>query len=637
MFLSRGLAGILIVVVGASLVSASAATQARKPKAPRIVSAVMQDADRDARADSMRVTYSTRIRHTRDRDGRYPFAVVGYRIRSVGTARRKALVVALVEKHNPDARARPVIRYRRTSSKPVTGPKRIQAVRQTFRLTRPHRNPPPETPPVTPPPPAQPPPPAGPGDGDGDGTLDAQDCAPKDPAIHPKAADLPDLAFVDSNCDGIDGTENDAIFASPTGDDANPGTKEKPKRQIQAAVAAAAGKSRYVLAAAGSYTHVTAASGVAVYGGYDPAGWSRRADLVGTILGSPEGLFADGAKDVTLQLLTVFGVASGASAYGIRAIDGSSLRLERVHVSAGDGAPGATGANGQAGRKGGNGADGMKGSCDAKGTAVGGAGGVSAVGRDGGKGGNGHYESRGDDGAMGVAGTPAGKGGAAGSQGGFGGDGGNGSNGEAGATSSGGKSSTTLASETWLGQSGIDGIYGAPGNGGGGGGASGGQTGAFVVNGTGNAGSGGGGGGEGGRGGAGGRAGGGSFGVYLHRSALVAAAGSITAGNGGGGGRGGNGGPAGAGGGGGVGITHCGGELGRSGYGGRGGNGGPGGAGGGGAGGPSIGVMKVGPSSAVLTETAVIVGAAGPGGAPGAGGSGSVAPSQAGIVQAIYP
>jgi len=213
----------------------------------------MQDADRDARADSVRLTYSMRIRHARDRDGRYPFAVVGYRIRSVGTASGKALVILLVEKAQPDPAARPAVRYRWTSSKPVADRAGTQAVAQLFRGARAHRRTPPPTTPTTTtttttatttPPPTSP----TVADTDRDGYPDERDCAPKDPTIHPGAPDLPDLVFVDSNCDGIDGTEEEAIFASPEGDDSNPGTKEQPKRQIQAAVAAVAGQDRYVLA-----------------------------------------------------------------------------------------------------------------------------------------------------------------------------------------------------------------------------------------------------------------------------------------------------------------------------------------------------------------------------------------------------
>ena len=228
---------------------------------------------------------------------------------------------------------------------------------------------------------------------------------------------MPDLGLVDSNCDGIDGTEKDATFASPKGNDANPGTKERPKRQIQAAVQASAGKGKYVLAAAGQYEGVSAASGVGIYGGYDADGWSRKAGLITLIANTgtfgAQGLFADGNTDVTLQLLSIRGSRQAYDAYGIRAINGSSLRLQRVTVTAGDGAPGAFGANGAAGWLGGAGLLGTRGACDHSVRAPGGTGGGSPAGRDGGKGGDGKYESRGADGAPGIAGTPGGLGGQA--------------------------------------------------------------------------------------------------------------------------------------------------------------------------------------------------------------------------------
>ena len=119
-------------------------------------------------------------------------------------------------------------------------------------------------------------------DADGDGTPDADDCAPRDASIHPGAADVPDPAFVDSNCDQIDGTEADAIFVSPTGNDANPGTKARPKREIQAAILPLLnGNGRYILVAFGEYgrVEIDPAGGPAelgIYGGYDATSWQRR-------------------------------------------------------------------------------------------------------------------------------------------------------------------------------------------------------------------------------------------------------------------------------------------------------------------------------------------------------------------------
>jgi hypothetical protein len=630
--MSRGVVALVVVLV----VLAGAATAAKPDRTPpRIVAAVMLDRDRDQRGDGVRLTYSERVRHLVDRDGRYPFAVRGYRIRSVGAAGGRTLVLKLEERPSPDAGSRPLLRHRRTSANPVLDRAGNQAVSQSFRGVRPLARVRVVVPPASPPPP--PPNTTAPPDldPDRDGYVAPADCKPNDRGIHPGAADLPDLGFIDTNCDGIDGDEAKAVFASPLGNDANPGTKGKPKRQIQAAVAAAAASGRYALAAAGSYTGVAAASGVGIYGGYDPDSWERPAKSSTVIASSPEGLIADGVKDVTIQLLTIQGVSDGESAYGIRAIDNSSLRLQRVAVSAGPGAPGAAGATGAQGRPGGDGLPGAKGACDSNVKAPGGAGGESFVGRYGGKGGDGKYESDGGDGEAGVVGTPGGKGGAEHGNrytihsGEYGANGSNGAPGEAGP---GGTNTTALATAVWRGGGGREGIYGGPGNGGGGGGAGGGQDGSLVINGTGNGGGGGGGGGEGGRGGGGGLPGGGSFGVYLQSSSLVAEESSIAAGSGGAGGRGGGGGAGGAGGKGGKGFYYCTSEVGFGGGGGRGGNGGPGGGGGGGAGGPSVGIFELGTATAKLTETNVAFAA---GGAAGAGGGGS--PAEAGVARAVYP
>ena len=659
MVVKRGVTGVMVALAGIGVVAGSWAAPERRPGVPRIVAAAMLDADRDARADGVRLTYSTLVRHPADRDGRYPFAITGYRIRSAGTASGRTLVILLVEQAKPDPAARPVIRYRQTRAKPVVSRVGAQAMVQVFRRVRAHfRTPPPLTtvspgtgtttqPTTTTSAPAAQP---TPGDADDDGYPDDKDCAPRDARINPGAVDVPDLEFVDSNCDGIDGTVKDAVFASPNGADTNPGTREKPKRQIQAAVAAvAAGNGKYVLAAAGVYSHITGVSGMRVYGGYEANTWSRKNDRVTSIAGVSEGVLADDARDVWLQLLSISGVGAnpGDNAYGIRAINSSSVFLQRVDISAGNGQPGASGIDGAAGRTGGGGMPGDRGACDHNVHAEGGAGGESPVSRDGGKGGNGRYGARGEDGQTGIVGTPGGNGGGSGPGAGPGIPGGpypgehgqKGTNGEAGQRGAGGTNTTALALATaWQGRGGVDGVYGAPGNGGGGGGAGGGQTGYLVLDGTGNAGGGGGGGGEGGRGGAGGRAGGGSFGVWLYDSVLVAEKSIINAGNGGSGGRGGNGGSGGDGGKGGYGVIYCGGELGFAGDGGHGGTGGQGGGGGGGAGGPSVGIFKLGgaPTRVTLVDTRVTAGRAGLGGASGLGGIPG-AGAEPGLAQAVYP
>jgi hypothetical protein len=642
--ISGGTAACAVLFVAAvALVSAAPAASGKK--APRIVSAAMQDVDRDGRADRVRLVYSARIRHAADRDGRYPFTIAGYRLGPVGAASGKTLVILLAEKAQPDSNAQPRIRYRRTKSKPVTDRAGVQAVAQTLRA-RAHQFAPGTTPPPAgspPAPPAAPPPPAQPAaDSDRDGTRDGKDCAPKDAAIHPGALDLPDLGFVDSNCDGIDGDEQDAIFAAPDGNDVSPGTKAKPKRQIRAAVkaAATAGK-KQVLAAAGTYERVLAESGIGIYGGYDAATWARRSNSTTLISAAlEEGVLADAAQGVVLQLLSVRGTVEELTAYGIRAINGSRLTLQRVTVTAGNANAGGAGSNGRPGAKGEQGQKGWFGSCD-HGTRPpvypGGVGGSSPAGRPGGRGGNGYFGSvSGDPGSGGAGGTPGGKGGLGGNPGQNGTDGQRGVNGDAGAAQGGGSSSTGKATTTWAGEDGRPGKAGTPGAGGGGGGGGGGQGGVFAENGQGASGGGGGGGGAGGGGGEGGSWGGGSFGIYLHNSTLVAESSSIQAGNGGAGGNGGNGGVGGLGGrGGSGGRADCPDEVGFGGSGGRGGAGGPGGGGGGGAGGPSVGVFKVGTSSATLRDTTVAHGT--PGRSGDGGGPGRRDDGQTGIASNVHP
>ena len=629
---------VLVLAAAAIVVSAPAAAPERK--LPRIVVGVMVDVDGDSRTDRVRLTYSTRVRHSADRDGKYPFVVSGYRIRSIGAANGKQLAILVVEKRAADPRAKPSIRYKRTRSKPVRDRAGSEAAAQLFRRMRSHGRLP-----AAGQPPTSPPPSPAPADRDGDGTLDVQDCAPDNAVIKPGAADAPDLAFVDSNCDGIDGDETKAIFASPFGKDTNPGTKTAPKREIQAAVAAAATAGKHVYAAAGAYGHVKAATGVGIYGGYGPETWARPARFATAITGAPEGILADKATGVVLQQLTVRGNGGsepGASAYGIRLVNGSRITLQRVTVSAGDGVRGAHGSLGVAGRSGAAGGPGHKGYCDGYGDVDYGAAGASPAGRSGGYGGYGRYTKSGTAGGIGATfesgGGGGGTGGAAGNPGKRGDNGDSGDNGGAGANGSGATSSTTGAAAIWTGQDGRTGTRGAAGSGGGGGGGGGGQDAVIAVNGTGNGGGGGGGGGEGGGGALGGGDGGGSFGIYLHNSAVVVSdSTSVTAGNGERGGAGGDGGFGGGGGGRGLGATNCTSEIGAGGNGGFGGAGGRGGGGGGGAGGPSVGIFKAGTSTATVTRSSVTNGSPGQGGAGGSGGTGAVSAGATGIAQRIYP
>ena len=475
-------------------------------------------------------------------------------------------------------------------------------------------------------------------DADGDGVPDAQDCAPANAGVHPGAPDAPDAqTMVDANCDGVDGDAAHSVFVATTGNDANPGTRERPKLTLAAATAAAKPAGRAVLVAEGTYAEeLPVLNGVSVYGGY-ARDWSRsRAHVV---LIAPAFSTAARASFVTdptvLQLLTLQAADAttpSTSSYGLLGTSSSGLVLESVTATAGRGGNGDRGASGQAGTTGGRGADGAIGDCDDLHAAPGGAGGSSPVsGREGGRGG--------DGGHAGVDRAPAGgKGG--GTFGGSGGSGGlgnrdpgtagaagqNGFTGNPGANGTGGSGGFMDIRNGWVAAWGGRGTDGTAGYGGGGGGGGGGQNCSFCDAGTGNGGGGGGGGGTGGHSGAGGDGGGGSFGI-----ALVSSGGAILrdvvakgadAGNGGTGGSGGLGGPGGDSG---LGAARCTDQIGAGGRGGRGGAGGQGGNGGGGAGGWSAGLIT---NSGANVEggsfTAGFPGRGGPG--PNSGADGKAAP-----------
>ena len=417
--------------------------------------------------------------------------------------------------------------------------------------------------------------------------------------------DLPDMRFVDANCDGIDGDARNAVFVAPTGQEGAPGTMAQPVREISAAVIIAHATHRNVYAAAGTYNvgdGVRLASGVSVFGGYGP-GWRRSASRKTVLVGSPQGVLGQGVRGVVLQLLTVRASAAKGderSVYGVRLVRSVGVTLDHLTVAAGPGRPGPAGASaGLAGAAGGAGESAVSRTESAPGgSGVGGAGGAS-----------GFFDPKTGNGTDGQAGK--GSGGGKGGKGGPSGDsssgaavagevGGAGSDGADGSAGASGAADASAAGETWLGKDGSRGGDGAPGAGGGGGGGSGAYTVAgdgYSVTANGSSGGGGGGGGGGGTGGAGGLSGGGSFGIYAWKSRLVLIVPRITVGRGGAGGVGREGGPGGRGGAGGSGLTTP--PAGPGGSGGSGGAGGTGGTGGAGSRGPSIRIFR-GTGSAIV-------------------------------------
>ena len=226
---------------------------------------------------------------------------------------------------------------------------------------------------------------AAPPDFDGDGVI-AGDCLPLDPAGHPGAADRPDLAFEDLNCDGVDGDMSRAFFVSTAGNDVSGiGSPAFPFQTLQNAIgeAAKADPKRAVYVLTGNYVErVELAGGVSLYGGYLPNG-ARSATDATTIQapsGAAEAAFANGTTGVELQLLTIQGAdaISALASYAIRAVAGSALALTGVTATGGTARAGTPGSPGQPG---GTGAPGER-------VGAGGTGGPGGNGGGGGAGGS---------------------------------------------------------------------------------------------------------------------------------------------------------------------------------------------------------------------------------------------------------
>ncbi|MBL8910237.1 MAG: hypothetical protein JNM17_05990 [Archangium sp.] len=470
--------------------------------------------------------------------------------------------------------------------------------------------------------------------------------------------DLPDLQFLDVNCDGIDGEVNNGIFVSPMGNDANNGTMMMPVQTIQAALGLAAtmGK-RDIYVAEGTYNgplDLSGVSGINVAGAYNPMTWQRALTQTTIVQNGNPSLKIDGANQVLVQAMRFVssnGDATDRSSYGGKITESSMIRLESVDLRAGTGFPGAAGASpgpGANGNVGNGGRDGCYNdprwdpfTTTTEWTACntglfidfcssgrqGGTGGASSCGVAGGAGGG---SSR-----YNPSGTPNGSAGVQGQNGGgtgglgvpaattpavgsvyYGGDGVGGMSGMNGM----GAAAGTWNNTGYVLPTATAGTAGTAGKGGGGGGGGAGGLGTPLpgYNGLqcytyGSSGSGGGSGGCGGGAGGAGISGGSSVGLFIYNSAVTAQSTLIRASTGGNGGAGGNGG--------GGGMGAAGGPLDydsqqgmatRAGGGGRGGNGGSGGHGGGGSGGGSYGVVRnSGGSTWMPTGGSIMIGTAG--------------------------
>ena len=203
----------------------------------------MLDANKNGRAD--RLGRPTRLRSgTEQPDGRYPFTVTGYRIRTVGAARARTLVIVLVEKKQPDPDHPLAVRYRhskRTNRSSVPPAARSSGGREPLPLDatatgnntagnddtcrdREHDTPTTTTPTTL-------------TDSDHDGAPDPQDCAPHAPTS-PRRGRSTDPPSSTPTATGST-APNPTRSSSPPPATTPSGTKTRPKHSIQAAITTA--------------------------------------------------------------------------------------------------------------------------------------------------------------------------------------------------------------------------------------------------------------------------------------------------------------------------------------------------------------------------------------------------------------
>jgi hypothetical protein len=187
-----------------------------------------------------------------------------------------------------------------------------------------------------------------------DDNSEADDAGIKSPADAGKGciaspSDDPDDNFTDTNCDGIDGDKNKAIFVAPTGSDSADGSMEKPVATLGHGIELANAKSKDVYLCKGDYSEATvqlSAKGVRVYGGYDcTAHWVRnslsQARLVST---SSMAVAIQNVNDSVVfdrvDIQAASATTPSGSSIAVFVSNSKNVALRRGMIQAGDGANG---------------------------------------------------------------------------------------------------------------------------------------------------------------------------------------------------------------------------------------------------------------------------------------------------------
>jgi hypothetical protein len=130
------------------------------------------------------------------------------------------------------------------------------------------------------------------------------------------------------------------VFVSPTGDDANPGTKAKPLKSI--AKALGAGKPR-IVACEGEYVgSLDITNGVSLYGGvscdFAKAGGRAKVSASKPDYGIKVAKVADAVVLADVEVLGIAGVAPSESSIGVFVSESTNVQFVRAKIEAADGA-----------------------------------------------------------------------------------------------------------------------------------------------------------------------------------------------------------------------------------------------------------------------------------------------------------
>lgn len=174
----------------------------------------------------------------------------------------------------------------------------------------------------------------------GEGGTDAgPDATPIDPCATP--TNPPDPKCLD---------DSTTLFVSPTGSDANPGTKAAPLQSIGAAISAANDTRKRVYICEGTFAqNLTITKSIALIGGINCA-WNAKAARARIVPAKGIAVTITKAATVSLTELSIASFADAQvksdSAIGVFVSESQSVLLKSIDVSAGPGVDGTAGTNG---------------------------------------------------------------------------------------------------------------------------------------------------------------------------------------------------------------------------------------------------------------------------------------------------